>query len=172
MRRRTKGQSMVEMALLLPLMLVVLFGIIDFGWYVYGYATVYMASRSGAEKATMLPPLETRVGANVDPDSTNQCVSSIYKQIAQTAPLFEDIVDSGNIRISYPDATNKKSGRLLGSTVEVKVSYDITPLTPLFRLVGFGNEGALNATVTTRRTIESLGDTPNANVAPNFAACN
>src|SRR5262245_59675086 len=48
MRERTKrqsGQSMVEMALLLPFLLFVTLGIIDMGWYIFGYATVYQAAR-------------------------------------------------------------------------------------------------------------------------------
>ncbi|MBC8160789.1 MAG: pilus assembly protein [Roseiflexaceae bacterium] len=167
MRRRTQGQSLVEMALLLPLLLVVLFGIIDFSWYVYSYATVYMGSRNGAEEATMLPPAPERVGDR-DPDSSDVCVSSIYKRIGSNSIFFDDLLAPGNIRITYPEAT----GRRLGNPIEVTIRYTVEPLTPLFRLVSLGNNGALSMVVSTRRTIESVGDTPDTNRSPNLAACN
>lgn len=168
MRRRTKGQSLVEMALLMPLMLIVLFGIIDFGWYVYGYATIYMAARNGAEKATMLPPGMNRVPPSSDADSTDVCVSSIYKEIRDTAPLFPSLVDTpGAIRISYP--SNKRAP---GEPIQVKVSYNVVPLTPLWRFVPLGNAGTFRVVVTTRRSVEVLGSNPSNQFAPNLTACN
>lgn len=167
MRRRTKGQSLVETALLMPLMLIVLFGIIDFGWYVYGYATIYMAARNGAEKATMLPPKEPRVGVGVAPDRNDVCVSSIYKEIRDTAPLFPALVDTpGAVEISYPSGK-----RMPGEPIQVKVSYNVVALTPLWRMVPLGNAGTFRVVVTTRRSIEVLGDNPGNKYSPNLTAC-
>ena len=59
--QKTPGQSMVEMALLLPLIVMVIFGIIDMGWYIFGYATVYQAARNGAEKAAEIPPYPNKI---------------------------------------------------------------------------------------------------------------
>ena len=171
MRRRTHGQSMVEMALLLPVLLVVTFAIIDFGWYIYGYATVYMAARNAAEEATMLPPLEYRVGVGKTPDMSDNCVSSIVNRVIKSGPLFGDLGNVQNIEISYPPSAAK--ARSLGSPVQVKLTYTITPLTPLWQLVPvFSNGGRLPVTITTRRTIEVLGANPNQRYAPNLTACN
>lgn len=163
MRRRTKGQSLVEMALLLPLLLLILFGIIDFGWYVYGYATVYIASRSGAEEATMAPPQPAKSS-----DPTDQCTGSIYKEIQGRAPLFSDLAKPANVTITYPSGT-----RAAGEPVEVKITYDIKALTPLWRLASFNSSsnGTFKASVTTRRTIEVVGNSPNSRRAPNQLAC-
>ena len=150
-------------------MLIVLFGIIDFGWYVYGYATIYMAARNGAEKATMLPPMMSRVGVGVAPDKNDaNCVGSIYKEIRDTAPLFPALVDTaGAVEISYP--SNKRAP---GEPIQVKVSYNVVPLTPLWRIIPLGNAGTFRVVVTTRRSVEVLGSNPANQFAPNLTACN
>lgn len=57
MRRRDTAQSIVEMAIVMPMMLILMFAITDFSWYIFGYATVYQAARNGAETASKLHPL-------------------------------------------------------------------------------------------------------------------
>lgn len=162
MRRRTKGQSLVEMALLLPLMLVLLFGIIDFGWYIYNYATIYMATRDGAEKASQVPPMPDKL----NPMNTgDDCVRNILADIQHNAVLIPDLTtrNPNPVTISYPGK------RALGEQIQVNVVYTIEPLTPLWNLMRFGNQGRISINVTTRRTIESLGANPNS---LNLVACN
>lgn len=60
MQHKRRGQSMVEMALLLPLFLVLIFGIIDMGYIIYSYATLYQATREAAEVASVAPPYPSR----------------------------------------------------------------------------------------------------------------
>ena len=60
-RENKDGQSIVEMALILPFLLLLIFAIIDMGWYIYGYATIYQAARNGAQKASEVPPQIARV---------------------------------------------------------------------------------------------------------------
>ena len=52
-RKKEEGQAMVEFALVLPLLLVLLFGIIDFGWLFYNKIDVNNASREGARYAAI-----------------------------------------------------------------------------------------------------------------------
>jgi len=47
-QRKTKAQGMVEFALILPLLLVLMFGVIEFGRMLFVYSVVYTASREGA----------------------------------------------------------------------------------------------------------------------------
>ncbi len=49
------GQELVEFALVLPLLLVLVFGIVDFSVAVFDYNTVANAAREGA-RAAILPP--------------------------------------------------------------------------------------------------------------------
>ncbi len=52
-RRRESGQAMVEFALVLPILLAVLCGIIDFGWLYYNQLTLTNAAREGARYAVI-----------------------------------------------------------------------------------------------------------------------
>ena len=51
--RGEEGQDIVEFALVLPILMIVLFGIIDFGWIFYSTAMVGNAAREGARFAVM-----------------------------------------------------------------------------------------------------------------------
>lgn len=163
MQRRVRGQSLVEMALLLPLLLLLLFGIIDLGYYIYGYATIYQSARNGAEAAAQLPPAPAKIGTI--PDTSDECVATIVNRIQEDAVLFPDLTDNlqaGDIVISYP------TQRMLGEPIEVSVNYSIEPLTPLWSFVMFGDDGTMDVSATSRRSIESLGNSPRSR---NFNIC-
>lgn len=51
--RAEKGQTMVEFALVVPILLVILFGIIQFGIVYKNYVTLTDATRVGARKAAV-----------------------------------------------------------------------------------------------------------------------
>ena len=50
---RESGQAMVEFALVLPILLALLCGIIDFGWVYYNQITLNNAAREGARYAVV-----------------------------------------------------------------------------------------------------------------------
>jgi Flp pilus assembly protein TadG len=50
-RQRSHGQSLVEFALLLPVLIVTLLGMLDFGRAIYAYNAVSEAARNGARVA-------------------------------------------------------------------------------------------------------------------------
>lgn len=51
--RRTPGQALVEFALILPLLIVLIFAIIDFGYYMFVTISVNHATRAGVRQAAM-----------------------------------------------------------------------------------------------------------------------
>ena len=51
--KNEKGQSLVEYALVLPLLLLLIFGIVDFGRYFHAYLTVDHAGREAARAASI-----------------------------------------------------------------------------------------------------------------------
>src|SRR5450756_610544 len=55
--RRQSSQSMVEFALVAPLLLVLLFGIVDFGRVIYVYITINQAVNEGVRTAIRDSPL-------------------------------------------------------------------------------------------------------------------
>jgi Flp pilus assembly protein TadG len=64
-RRNQRGQAVIEMALTLPLLLVVVFGIIDFGFMFQRYEVVTNAAREGA-RLGILPDYTAIAGPNND----------------------------------------------------------------------------------------------------------
>src|SRR3954451_12155333 len=50
-RRRRRGQALVEFALVLPVLLLILFGIIDAGRLIFTYNTISSAARNAARVA-------------------------------------------------------------------------------------------------------------------------
>ena len=51
--KNEKGQALVEFALVLPVLLMLLCGIIDFGWLYYNQITLNNAAREGARYAVI-----------------------------------------------------------------------------------------------------------------------
>lgn len=53
LKKRESGQAMVEFALVLPILLLLLCGIVDFGWIFYNQLAVNSAAREGARYASV-----------------------------------------------------------------------------------------------------------------------
>lgn len=53
-KSRSAGVAVVEFALLLPLLLIILFGIVDFGFMLYDKAVITNAAREGARAGIVL----------------------------------------------------------------------------------------------------------------------
>lgn len=68
--RRRRGAAVVEMAVVLPLLLTILFGIIEFGWTFMVYQSLTNAAREGCRVAVLegstTTEIETRVGEYMD----------------------------------------------------------------------------------------------------------
>ncbi|MGA3029759.1 MAG: TadE family protein [Candidatus Limnocylindrales bacterium] len=56
---RKRGQAMVEFALVLPIFMLILSGILDFGFALYSRMTVINAAREGARAAAMVSDVTT-----------------------------------------------------------------------------------------------------------------
>jgi Flp pilus assembly protein TadG len=50
---KEKGQELVEYALVLPILLVLVFGIIDFAWTIFAYNSIANAAREGARRGVV-----------------------------------------------------------------------------------------------------------------------
>lgn len=180
MPRRTHGQSIVEMAFVLPILLVILFGIMEFGYYIYAYSTVSQAARNAAETASQLPPHQgwlNYAGSGTAPGGVpyraDKCVDAIFRAVESDSTLFNSGGVNGNnaiasfqyVTISYPGggATRNLDDR---GPIEVTVQYPVRGITPLYQLLRL--EGRITLKVTQRRSIESLGIDPSR---PQGVAC-
>jgi len=117
-----KGQSLVEFALVLPIFLLLIFGLIDLGRGVFAYNAIQNAAREGVRVAI--------VDQNVD------VVTAEVQQHAIGLGL-----DSSNVTLSFlePDTMTVPCNTpiAISCEVEILVDYTFTPATPIIgNLVG------------------------------------
>jgi len=76
--KRSEGQSLAELALTLPILLIILLGVVDFGRVFYDYVTITNASREGARYGSMYPL------------STDEIKSRVQQEAAGTLTISDD----------------------------------------------------------------------------------
>jgi len=124
-----KGQALVEFALLVPIFLLLLFAIIDFGMGFYSWITVTNGAREGA-----------RLGAVL---ATQQ---DIEDRVYQAVSLPNE---STQMTVTVTNAQGQP-----GESVVVKVDYDYDLITPLAGIVSFVSGDVIGPTLTFSSTAE------------------
>jgi Flp pilus assembly protein TadG len=119
---RERGAAAVEFALVLPLLLVILLGIIDFGLYFYNDLQLTHVARDAARYLSV--------------DNVSAANTTIDNAILISTSLTSRSVTPSDVQ----------GGE---STITLRASYKF--LTPLPRLVGIGSTAAINASVVMRR---------------------
>jgi hypothetical protein len=117
-----RGQSMTEFALVLPLMVVLLFGIIQFGITFNNYITLTDAVRAGARKGAVSRHEQDPVGVTVD--QVRRAATDLKPADLQVS--VESSWTSGDevrVSASYPYAIKVlgvtiKAGRMTSTTTE------------------------------------------------------
>ena len=130
-RKEEGGQSLVEFALVVPIFLLVLFAIVDFGMAFHAWITVTNSAREGA-----------RIGAVHAPAAT------IEQRVRDTATSLEQ----ANLDVSVTNADDQ--GGQPGESVVVDVSYSYSLITPLADLLNMVSGGTISNTF----TLDSLAD--------------
>jgi TadE-like protein len=151
-RRRGRGQALVEFVLILPVFLLILMGMLEFG-AVYDHRTAMAyAVREGARVGATLgnggsnpdtvdPTILTAVQRGLtDPILVENITSiEIYKAGSTGQPVGTSIdkYDRNGNPIGTPGwpATSRVVG-LAGDSIGVRVRYDFHPTTPLGQLLG------------------------------------
>lgn len=147
MKRQVRGQSLVEMALVLPFLVLFTIGTVELSYYVYTYSELENAARRASEWASKTPPLDP---GNPN-SSTDQCLVLI-KQHAIDG-VFLSKLTPANISISFPG----DGRRAIGSQIQANVTYQGQWLSPIGRRF-FGN--ALKFQFTSIRTITDTAPPP------------
>jgi Flp pilus assembly protein TadG len=123
-RRAGRAQALAEFALVVPIFFLILFGIIDFGRYVYYTQILNNAAREGARYAIVHGELGTpKTGPPSDPSGT--AVINVVRNYAIGVVGLQDatVLD---IDASWDPANNKR-----GTKVTVVVTYDFHSVIPL-----------------------------------------
>ena len=115
---REKGASAVEFALVLPVLMLILFGIIEFGFILYDKAVVTNASREGARRGIVYLEDDTGATIGVSADdirttAVNYCASYLVSLGTGTAAVLPPPQVSGNCAVK-------------GSSLTVTVNYPYT----------------------------------------------
>ena len=106
-RNRQRGVAAVEFALVLPLLLTVVLGAIDWGWYFFVNQLVTNAAREGARAGTLLPPRPTSTVSQAE--SAAEAASLAYLErvsLEETGVAASyttvDGTDAISVTITYP----------------------------------------------------------------------
>jgi Flp pilus assembly protein TadG len=116
--RRAAGQSLVEFALVFPVLIILLIAIFDLGRLVFAYNDITNAAREGA-----------RVGI------INQTTATIKSEVVSQATSLGLV--AADVTVTYADADNPSSPcssnppTTLECLVVVTVAYDWQAITPI-----------------------------------------
>jgi len=119
--KREDGQSLVEFTLVLPIFLLVLFAIVDFGMAFHAWITVTNSAREGA-----------RIG------SVRATSGEIEQRVRDTATSL----DQTDLSVAVTNAEGQP-----GESVVVDVSYSYSLMTPLADLLNMVSGGTIPATL-------------------------
>ncbi|HEY8678965.1 MAG TPA: TadE/TadG family type IV pilus assembly protein [Candidatus Dormibacteraeota bacterium] len=153
---RRLGQSLVEMALVLPILTILTFGLVDFGRAYYFQVSVTNAAREGARTAILnvytgpqTPTCSTSNSYSTCPVQTDAAiVNAVNAELQYSAITPKSITicpphDSTGSTSGCPDSSNRVDKWTSGTTdnqnyyVTVNVKYDFQLYTPLMQqLVG------------------------------------
>lgn len=104
-----RGASMVEFALVLPVLLLILFGIIEFGIIIYNQQVITNASREGARFGIV----------SVDPRKSDAEIQDVVTNYTGNHLISFGVNNTPNIIIT-------RSGISFGDNLTVKVNYHFT----------------------------------------------
>ncbi len=107
-----KGQSLIELALVLPVLLLILLGIVDFG---KAYVTLVALNDAASEGATY---------ASIDPTATTE----IANRAAGSAGGGLAEFDPANVTVAYANPA-------AGQPITVTVTYEYQVLTPVISML-------------------------------------
>jgi uncharacterized repeat protein (TIGR01451 family) len=139
--RRSRGQGFVEFALILPFLLLLMLGIVEFGYVFAAYSGLFNAAREGV-----------RYGVT-NPKDVSGIVANAEKKVFLADPATVDIVvayDSGPDTPQFTDPAQVQ----IGNRVLVYVTCDLPTITPVIQPI----VSTLPVHTQAARTVVSLGE--------------
>ena len=130
---RTRGQSIVEFALITPLLLTLLFGLIEGGRIIYTYNAVNHAAQEAA-----------RVGVLADTGGVGDVKA---KAIEAGDPLT---INAGDVSVEVNNGSTSFGDRDIGDRLAVTVGHDFTPIVAMV----FGSTASIHLSGTSELMVE------------------
>lgn len=128
-RRRERGQTLAEFALIAPLLVVLIFGFIDASRLYHAWVTIEGAAREGARYGV--------TGRSDCPIASPTRIDCIKYNAAQRAKQLTNSPSDLTVSVrswdypTYADPPTENSAGQQCDALEVQVDYDFTPATPL-----------------------------------------
>lgn len=140
-RRRSRGQGLVEFALVVPVLILIFMGLFDAGRAVFAWNTLSNAAREGARVSIV----DQNTDAGGVPVGATEAAN-------QASGLGLDPTDLTQVEVVYlqPDLTTPCPTRSLGCVAEVTVHYDFRAITPIIGSI----IGPIDLVATTQLPIE------------------
>jgi len=124
-RRSSRGQGLVEFALILPVLILIFMGIVDFGRAIYAYNSVSNAAREGA-----------RVGIVDQGTGSGGAYKAAIEAANQATALGLSPTDPNQVLVTFPDPGNCPTLEV-GCPISVRVQYQFSAITPIIgRIIG------------------------------------
>jgi Flp pilus assembly protein TadG len=123
-KRQDPAQSVVELALAMPMLLIILMGMVDLGRLYFTYLTVVDSARVGARYGTAKPP--NCPISQADPKYQN------LVSLAQAEAAGSDLdITKLSVTITLPDpnSCDLSNNVIPGSQIKVTVRYDFGLIT-------------------------------------------
>ena len=121
-RNPARGQSLVEFGLVLPIFLLLVFGIIDFGRAVFAFSTLNSAAREAARVAVV-----DQVPAHI----TDEAIAQAYALDLSAGDVSLDWRSAFNVDTPNSCSAFVGSNSVVTCTLFVTVSYEFNAATPL-----------------------------------------
>lgn len=144
--RSSRGQTLAEFALVIPLVLLIFFGLLDAGRAVFVNNTTAQAAREGARLAAAQAPWRGKTGAACAaptcPSTTTALKNNVVAAVNSMAVSMGNIPSNRVVLVcetpsgaaSTNCATNHDQA---GNRARVTVTYTFTPITPIIgQLIG------------------------------------
>ena len=106
--KKEEGQSLVEFVLVLPVLLILLLGIVEFGQIFFSYMVIQNASRDGARHGT---------------------VWATDEAIRLTVQDKTNFLEQSNLTVTIEPAPNLRQH---GEEIRVSINYDAPLFTPMW----------------------------------------
>ncbi len=147
LRPRTRGQALVELAIILPVLLLLFLATLDLGRLFYSSITLSNAAREGAMEASVNP--NSWVAGAACNKTTNRVMC---RAVNEAKGSFVTVAPSGVSRWCTPNCTPA-----LGSTVTVRVQGQFSLITPLMAVFLGGQTVTLGSEATAQIATAPVG---------------
>ncbi len=134
-RRLAEAQAMVEFALALPILLLVLYGLIEVGRVIFIYSTVITASREAVRygsaygvngvSATSVPVYEDCAGIR---NAAKKVGFLLNLQDSNIVISYDQGLDASGIPINWQEGCPPAFSVASGDRINVAVTYDYSPI--------------------------------------------